>query len=424
MAKATTTTKHSGSAKARILAGLDIGCSKVCIVIGQENSEKEIEVIGIGTAACTGIRKGVVVNIDATTEAIQSAKEEAELMAGVDIDRVFVSIGGGHIKSFDSKGMIAIAGGEVQSADIKRVIEAAKAVAVPSDREVVHVLPNEFKVDEQDGIFDPVGMNGIRLEASVHIVTGGTTAIQNAIKCTRNAGLEVLGFVLQPMASALATLSEDEKKLGAAVADIGSGTTDLVVYKGGSLCYTASLPVGGSHITNDVAVGMRTPQGAAEEIKKKYGTALSDLVDAEEAVDIEGVGGRNSRSVRRKDLCDVIEPRVEEILNMIGNSIFESGMSQLLGSGVILTGGTSLLDGITDLGEYILDMPVRLGTACKVGGLSETVRSPAFATAVGLLFYAQTQQDAEAIKEVQEESFFGGIRNSIRRIFKEPTQAK
>jgi cell division protein FtsA len=226
------------------------------------------------------------------------------------------------------------------------------------------------------------------------------------------------------MASALATLSEDEKKLGAAVADIGSGTTDLVVYKGGSLCYTASLPVGGSHITNDVAVGMRTPQGAAEEIKKKYGTALSDLVDAEEAVDIEGVGGRNSRSVRRKDLCDVIEPRVEEILNMIGNSIFESGMSQLLGSGVILTGGTSLLDGITDLGEYILDMPVRLGTACRVGGLSETVKSPAFATAVGLLFYAQTQQDAEAIKEVQEESFFGGIRNSIRRIFKEPTQAK
>lgn len=423
MAKATgSATQHSND-KARVLAGLDIGCSKVTLVIGQENSEKEIEVIGIGTAECSGIRKGVVVNIDATTEAIMSAKEEAELMAGVSVDRLFVSIGGGHIKSFDSRGMIAISNGEVTKNDIDRVIEAAKAVAVPSDREVVHVLPKEFKVDEQDGIYDPVGMNGIRLEASVHIVTGGATAIQNAVKCTGKAGLDILGFVLQPMASALSTLSEDEKKLGAVVADVGSGTTDVVIYRQGSLSYTNSIPIGGSHITNDVAVGMRTPQGAAEGIKKKYGTALADLVDPDETIEIEGVGGRNERSVRRRDLCDVIEPRVEEIIGLIGACVHESGMSQLLGSGVILTGGTSLLDGITDLGEFILDMPVRLGTASRVGGLSETVKSPAYATAVGLLFYAQTQQDAEAIKEAEEPTFFGGIRNSIRRIFKEPTQA-
>lgn len=424
MAKANTAYSNHANEKARFLAGLDIGCSKVTIVIGQESTEGSIEVIGIGTAQCSGIRKGVVVNIDATTEAIQQAKDEAELMAGVKITRVYVSIGGGHIKSFDSRGMIAISNGEVTAADITRVIEAAKAVAVPSDREVVHVLPKEYKVDEQDGIYDPIGMNGIRLEASVHIVTGGSTAIHNAIKCTQKAELEVLGFVLQPLASALATLSEDEKKLGAAIADIGSGTTDVVIYHQGSLSYTNSIPIGGAHITNDVAVGMRTPQDAAEAIKKRYGTALAGLVDPEESIEIEGVGGRNTRTVRRRDLCDVIEPRVEEILNMVGSCVHESGLSQLLGSGVILTGGSSLLDGITDLGEFILDMPVRLGAACRVGGLSETVKSPAYATAVGLLFYAQTQQDAEAIKAEEEVSFFGGIRKSLRRIFKEPTQAK
>ena len=424
MATANSAAKMGAEREIKIFAGLDIGCSKVSMVIGQEKSNStEIEVIGVGSSICTGIRKGVVVNIEATTAAIQKAKDEAELMAGVEISRVFVSIGGGHIKSFDSRGMIAVSNNEVTAADVERVIEAAKAVSVPSDRDVVHVLPKEFKVDEQDGIFDPVGMNGVRLEASVHIVTGGTTAIQNAVKCTRNAGLEVLGFVLQPMASALAVLSEDEKKLGAAVADIGSGTTDIVVYHQGSLSFTKSLPVGGSHITNDVAVGMRTPQGKAEIIKKKYGTALADMVDPEEVIDIEGVGGRNARSVRRKDLCEVIEPRTEEILHMIGNSIFESGLSQLLGSGVILTGGTSQIDGITDLGEFVLDMPVRRGSVGKVGGLSETVKSPAFATAVGLLFYAQTQQDAEAVKVEEEISFFGGIRRRMKRLFNETTQA-
>ena len=424
MAAAKTADKIATSKDDRIFAGLDIGCSKVAVIIGQENHQtKEIDIVGLGSVSCTGVRKGVVVNIESTTEAIRKAKEEAELMAGISIARVFVSIGGGHIKSFDSRGMIAVANHEVGAADVARVIEAAKAVSVPSDREVLHVLPKEFKVDEQDGINDPIGMNGVRLEASVHIVTGGITALQNTVKCTRNAGLEVIGFVLQPLASALAVLSEDEKKLGAAIADIGSGTTDIVVYHQGSISFTKSLPVGGSHITNDVAVGMRTPQGNAEQIKKKYGSALADLVDPSELIEIEGVGGRNARSVHRKDLCDVIEPRTEEILNMIASSIYESGLAPLLGSGVILTGGSSQLHGITDLGEFVLDMPVRRGLVNKLGGLSETVKSPAYATAVGLLFYAQNQPNAEAIREEEDLSFFAGIRNRVKRMFMESTQA-
>ncbi|MFK8139391.1 MAG: cell division protein FtsA [Bdellovibrionales bacterium] len=414
------TANHAVSSKenqrARYLAGLDIGCSKVTVVIGHE-VDGRIEVVGLGNVACSGIRKGVVVNIDATTDAIQQAKDEAELMAGVAIDRVFVSIGGGHIKSFESKGMIAIADNEVTDSDIHRVIEAAKAVAVPSDREVVHVLPKDFKVDEQDGISDPVGMSGVRLEASVHIVTGGQTAIQNAIKCTRKAGLDVIQFVLQPMASALCCLSEDEKKLGAIVADIGSGTTDIVIYHQGSVSYTDSIPVGGSHITNDIAVGMRTPQGFAEELKKDFGAAIASVVDSEDSVEIDGVGGRNHRTVRRRDLCEIIEPRAEEVLNMLRDSIERSGLSQLLGSGVILTGGTSLLEGMTELGEYIIDMPVRRGAATDVGGLSETVRSPMFATAVGLLYFAKSQGNADAIREQVEPSFLVGVKRRLQNLF-------
>lgn len=407
----------NGLPKGKIIAGLDIGGSKVCMVIGHLCENGDLDVIGLGAAPSIGIRKGVVVNIEATTESILKAKEEAELMAGFEIHRIFVSLGGAHIKSFDSKGMIAITNSEVSHADINRVIEAAKAVAVPTDKDVIHVLPKEFKVDEQDGISDPIGMSGVRLESSVHIVTGGHTAMQNVIKCTEKANLQILGFVLEPFASAQACLSEDEKKLGAAVVDMGSGTTDIVIYNQGSLCYTASLPVGGSHVTNDVAVGMRTPQGAAEEIKKKHGSALSSMIDPTEMVEIDGVGGRSYRTVKRRDLCEVIEPRVEEILSLVKRSIDESGMSQLLGSGVVLTGGASQLDGIVELGEFVLDVPVRRGTALHIGGLSETVRSPMYATAVGLLFFAKQQKDNSALKLELEPSFLENMQRKIRSLF-------
>jgi len=390
------------SGRRALIAGLDIGSTKVSVVIGTPtlvthangNEEVMLDIVGLGQAPNTGIRQGVVVNVEATIEAITKAREEAELMSGYKIDDVYVAVGGSHVKSFDSRGMIAIRNKEVKQDDIDRVIEAAKAVAVPADREVLHVLPREFKIDEQAGIFDPIGMSGVRLEANVHIVTAGQTALQNILKCAEKAGLRVKGLVLQQLASALAILSDDEKKLGAAVVDMGGGTCDIVVYAAGSVAFTATVPVGGQHFTQDIAMGLRTPQTSAETVKKKYGCAIADLVDANETIEVEGVGGRKPRALLRHDLCEVIEPRAEETMALIWQEIRKSGLSNQIGSGLVLTGGACQMEGLLEMGEFISDIPVRRGTPVHIGGLTDIVRGPECSTAVGLMVYGLDQMSA------------------------------
>ncbi|MNJ99760.1 Cell division protein FtsA [compost metagenome] len=378
--------------KAPVLAGLDIGSTKVSFVIGTVTSDGKIEVVGVGTAPNTGIRQGVVVNIEATTESIKKAKEEAELMSGYNVNDVWVGVAGTHITSFDSKGMVAIKNREVTKSEIDRVIEAAKAVAVPADRSVLHVLPREFKVDGQDGISDPVGMSGIRLEANVHIVTGSQPAINNTIKCVEKAGLKIQGLVLDQLASATAVVSNDEKSLGVVVVDMGGGICKSLYFVNGSVAYSSTIPVGGSHFTHDVAVGLRSPQVAAEGLKKKHGCAMASMVNENETIEVEGVGGRKSRMIPRKDLADVLEARAEEVLSLIANDIRMSGLMPMMGSGLVLTGGASQLDGLVEMGEFIFDIPVRRGTPREIGGLTDVVKSGEFSTAVGLLQYGLSQR--------------------------------
>lgn len=420
----TTNANRGGTKKQNILAGLDIGTTKVSVVIGAVKAAAqtgpapgslpplEIDVIGLGTAPNSGLRQGVVVNVEATIEAIAKAREEAELMAGHKINEVYVAVGGNHVKSFDSRGMVAIRNKEVKAEDIDRVIEAAKAVAVPADREVLHVLPREYKLDEQTGIYDPIGMSGVRLEANVHIITAGKTALQNIVKCTEKAGLKVRALVLQQLASSLSVLSEDEMKLGAALVDIGGGTSDIIIYVGGSVAHTATVPVGGLHFTQDVAMGLRTPQTSAEIIKKKYGCAIADLVDENETIEVEGVGGRKPRALLRRDLCEVIEPRAEETLGLIWHEIRKSGLVNQIGSGIVLTGGACQLEGLLEMGEFISDVPVRRGVPDRVGGLIDIVRSPEHATSVGLLVYAienMSAQERLKLVEAPAESNFAGV---------------
>jgi cell division protein FtsA len=386
---------NAKSVKIPVIAGLDIGSSKVTVVIGTVSEESKLEIVGVGTAPNTGIRQGIVVNIEATTESIKKAREEAELMSGYKIEEVFVGVSGSHIRSFDSKGMVAIKNKEVAAQDVERVIEAAKAVAVPTDRSVLHVIPREYKVDGQDGILDPIGMSGIRLEANVHIVTGSQTALANNMKCIERAGLKVVGMVLDQLASSMAVLSEDEKSLGVCVVDMGAGSCNMVYFVNGSVAHTSVIPVGGQHFSHDIAIGLRTPQIAAEELKKKYGCAIATLVNEDETIEVEGVGGRKARTVLRRDLAEVIEPRAEETLQMISNDLRMSGLLPLLGSGVVLTGGSSQLEGLIEMGEFVFDVPVRRGLPTsnkKIGGLTEVVKSPAFATAVGVLLYALAQK--------------------------------
>jgi cell division protein FtsA len=399
--------KGGRTLKKHVVAGLDIGTTKVSIVIGAVNVKGDgpiapgsvpdlsIDIVGLGTAPSTGIRQGVVVNVEATIEAIAKAREEAELMSGHKIEEVYVAVGGSHVKSFDSRGMVAIRNKEVRQDDIERVIEAAKAVAVPADREVLHVLPREFKLDDQAGIFDPTGMSGVRLEANVHIVTAGQTALQNIVKCAEKAGLKTRGLVLQQLASSLSILSEDEMKLGAAVVDIGGGTSDIIMYAAGSVAYTATVPVGGNHFTQDIAMGLRTPQTSAEKIKKKYGCAIADLVDDGETIEVDGVGGRKPRALLRRDLCEVIEPRAEETIGLIWQEIRRSGLVNQIGSGIVLTGGACQLEGLLEMGEFISDIPVRRGVPERVGGLTDVVRSPEYSTAVGLMVYGIDNMTAQ-----------------------------
>lgn len=370
----------------RIIAGLDIGTTKVACAIGRYDNG-QLDIIGVGTAPNSGMRHGVVVNIDAATDAIKKAKDEAELMAGVRCEGVWLAVGGQHIQSMSSSGMVAVRNKEVQQEDIDRVIEAAKAIAIPQDRQVLHVLPQDFKIDGQTGIYDPIGMAGIRLEASVFIVTGATSVIQNAIKCTQRAGLKVEGLALQQLAAATAVLSADEKNLGVCVVDVGGGTCDMITYFQGSVIHTGLLPVGGQNFTHDVAIGLKTTQNHAETLKRKYGCALPEMVSEDEAIDVESVGGRKPRTLMRRDLCEVLEARAEETLELIHAALEEKGLLTKLGSGVVLTGGGSLLHGLIEMGDFVLDVPVRRGWPEKVGGLVDVVRQPSCSTVVGVLLY-------------------------------------
>jgi cell division protein FtsA len=402
-----------------VITGLDIGSTKVSVVIGVPNAENEIEIVGVGTAPTTGIRQGVVVNIEATTDSIKKACEEAELMSGYKVHEVWVGVSGSHIKSFDSKGMVAIKNKEVNSQDVQRVIEAAKAIAVPTDRTVLHVIPREFKIDDQDGILDPVGMNGIRLEANVHIVTGSATAIANNYKCIEKAGLKVSGLVLNQLAASRSVLSEDEKSLGVCLVDMGGGSSHLVYFVNGSVAYTSAVPVGGSHFTHDIAIGLRTPQVSAEDLKKKYGSAMMTLVPEEDVMEVEGVGGRKPRTVLRREIAEIIEPRAEETLNLIQNDLRMSGLLPLMGSGLVLTGGASQLEGLMEMGEFVFDVPVRRGVPGKVGGLTDVVKSASFATSVGLVLYGWEHGKHLGVQSHHHDDVLGESLQAIGTKFKD-----
>jgi cell division protein FtsA len=369
-----------------IIVGLDIGTTQIAAIVG-ELTEDGIDIIGIGTAPSRGLRKGVVVNIDGTVQAIQKAIDEAENMAGCEISTVYAGISGGHVRGLNSHGIVAVKDKEVREADLARVIEAAKAVAIPMDREVLHVLPQQYIMDEQDGIRDPLGMAGVRLEAKVHIVTTAVTSAQNVVKCANRCGLQVADIVLAPLASAEAVLEDDEKELGVALIDIGGGTADILLYAEGAIVHTAVLPLGGGHITNDIAVGLRTPLEAAEQIKKRYGCALGALVGDGETMEVPSVGGREARILSRQVLASIVEPRVEEIFEHVRQEILRSGYWDSLAAGVVLTGGASIMEGFPELGESVLELPARRGLPAGFGGLNDVVRSPEYATGVGLVRY-------------------------------------
>jgi len=396
-----------------IVVGLDIGTTKICAIVA-EVGEGAIDIVGIGTHPSRGLRKGVVINIDATVESIRKAVEEAELMAGVEIHSVYCGIAGSHIRGFNSHGIVAVKNGEVTASDVQRVIDAARAVAIPLDREIVHVLPQEFIVDEQDGIMEPLGMSGVRLEAKVHIVTAAVTSAQNIVRCCNRTGLEVNDIVLGQLAASEAVLIPDEKELGVALADIGGGTTDLVVFSQGAVRQTAVFGLGGNHLTNDIAVGLRTPLVESEKIKKKYGCALTSMVKKEEMIEVPSVGGRRARLLSRQILAEIIEPRMEEIFTLVHREILKSGYENLIPSGVVLTGGTACLEGLPELVEQIFNLPVRRGYPSGMGGLLDVVNNPMYAAGVGLVLYGRRHRSEGRLKS-SDRNLFGKIAQRMKR---------
>ncbi len=401
--------------KGNVIVGLDIGTTKTCAIVG-EVKETGIDIIGIGSCPSEGLRKGVVVNIESTVDAVRKAVDEAEHMSGCEISSVYAGIAGGHIKGQNSLGIVAIKGREVDEDDVERAIEAAKAIAIPLDREILHTLPQSYVVDEQDGIRDPVGMSGVRLEAKVHIVTGAVTSVQNIVKSVTRVGLDVNDIVLEQLASSEAILSEDEKDLGVALMDIGGGTTDIAVFSEGSIKHTAVLPAGGNYLTSDIATGLRTPLAEAEKIKIKYGCAYGPMIPKDETIEVPSVGGREPREVSRQILGRIIEPRMEEILNMAYREIIKSGFEDILAAGVVLTGGTAIMPGITELAEHIFNMPVRRGCPAGVGGLADVVNSPMYATGVGLVVYGSRNVSKEAIRK-SEGNVFTNMLKDIKKWF-------
>lgn len=370
-----------------LIVGLDIGTSKVVAIVGEVTPDGQIEVIGIGSSPSRGLKKGVVVNIESTVQSIQRAVEEAELMAGCEIRSVYAGIAGSHIRSLNSHGIVAIRDNEVTLSDVDRVIDAARAVAIPADQKILHILPQEFIIDSQEGIREPIGMSGVRLEAKVHMVTGAVSAAQNIIKCVRRCGLEVDDIILQQLASSQAVLTEDEKELGVCLADIGGGTTDMAVFVNGAIHHTAVIPIAGDQVTNDIAVALRTPTHHAEDIKIKYACALTQLANAEETIEVPSVGDRPPRRLVRQTLAEVVEPRYEELFTLVQAELKRSGFEEMIAAGVVLTGGSSKMEGVIDLAEEVFHCPVRLGMPQDVAGLVDVVRNPIFATGVGLLLF-------------------------------------
>jgi cell division protein FtsA len=401
----------------RLVVGLDIGTTKICAVVGSA-SRDGVEIVGTGTYPSVGLRKGVVVNIESTVDSIQKAVEEAELMAGCEINSVYAGIAGGHIKGFNSHGIVAIKGNEVTDKDVERVIDAARAVAIPMDREVIHVLPQEFIVDEQDGIQHPLGMSGVRLEARVHIVTGAVTSAQNIIKCCNRAGLDVCDIVLQSLASSEAVLSQEEKALGAALIDFGGGTTDLAIFKGNSIKHTSVLALGGNNLTHDISVGLRTPMAEAEKIKIKFGTCLTGGIGSDETIEVAGVGGRKPRTLSRQILGEILEPRVEEVLNLVHREVFRASMEESITSGVVVTGGSCLLEGVTEIAESVFNLPTRIGKPVGIRGLVDVVSNPMYATAVGLVMYGAQSQPKKKFR-IRDANIFDRVTARMKKWFKE-----
>lgn len=395
-----------------IIVGLDIGTSKVVAIVGEVKDDETIEIIGLGSHPSRGLKKGVVVDIESTVQSIQRAVEEAELMAGVEIDRVYAGIAGSHVSSLNSHGIVAIKDREVTHADVERVIDAARAVPIPADQKILHILPQEFIIDNQEGIHDPVGMSGVRLEARVHMVTGAVSAAQNIVKCVRRCGLEVEDLILEQLASSYSVLEEDEKDLGVCLVDIGGGTTDIAVFTGGSIRHTGVIPIAGDQVTNDIAVALRTPTQHAEEIKLKYACALTQLASPDDTIEVPSIGDRPPRRLSRQTLAEVVEPRYEELLTLIHNELRRSGFEDLVAGGVVMTGGSSKMEGLIDLAEEVFHMPVRLGVPRYVTGLVDVVRNPIHATGVGLLLFGYRNR---AVR-LPEASGSGGLKSVWSRM--------
>lgn len=395
--------KKQITAADNIVIGLDIGTSKIAAIVGKIKPDGQIEVIGIGKHPSKGLKKGVVVNIDSTVESIQRAIDEAERMADVHANSVFVGIAGSHINSFNSSGMVAISNNEVRSEDVERVIDAAKTMAIPGDQRVLHILPQEFIIDSQGGIREPIGMSGVRLEAKVHMVTGSVSAAQNITKCIERCDLVVEDLILEQLASSEAVLSEDEKELGVCLVDIGGGTTDIAVFKNGAIQHTAVIPVAGDQVTNDIALAFRTPTHAAESIKKRYACALPQLLHKDEEIEVPSVGDRPARCLSRHTLVEVVEPRYEELFQLILAELRRSDFENKIAAGIVLTGGSSMVEGAVELAEEVFHMPVRLGMPQGICGLTEEVNSPSFATTVGLLMYAKEHKGANLNRKALHE---------------------
>lgn len=402
--------------KSVLVTGLDVGTTKVCAVIAELTSSGGLQIIGVGTSASRGLRKGVVVNIDATVEAIKKAVAEAEAVAGVEVESIFAGIAGGHIRGINSRGVVAVSGKgkEVSPADVERALVAARAINLGQDREIIHVLPQTFVVDDQDGVREPIGMSGVRLEVEVHIVTGLVTSVQNVIRSVNRAGLAVQEIVLQPLASAEAILSADEKELGVLLVDLGGGTTDVALFRDGAIWHSGVLALGGDHITNDIAVGLRTPTAEAEQLKKCQGCALTALVKEDDTVEVPSVGGRKPRVLSRQILSEIIQPRVEEIFGLVAGELARAGLEDAATAGVVVTGGTSLMAGVPELAEQVFDLPVRQGIPEGLGGIAELVRSPVYATAVGLALYGARGRSLAAPLNGAEGGLFQRISRRMR----------
>ncbi len=394
-----------------LIVGLDIGTSKVAAIVGELTSEGNIEVIGIGSTPSRGLKKGVVVNLESTVQSIQRAIEEAELMAGCQIKSVFAGIAGSHIRSLNSHGVVAIKDKEVSQYDIDRVIDSARAVAIPADQKILHILPQEFVIDLQEGIKEPIGMSGIRLEARVHMVTGSVSASQNIIKCIRRCGLEVEDIVLEQLASCNAVLTEDEKELGVCLIDIGGGTTDIAIFAEGAIKHTAVIPIAGDQVTNDIAVALRTPTINAEEIKRNHACALTQLADVEGVIEVPSIGDRAPRKISMQNLAEIIEPRYEELMLLIQSELRRSGYEDLIAAGIVLTGGSSRVKGLMELAEEIFHVPVRMGVPQNVAGLTEVIKNPAHSTGVGLLMYGRDHQGGSGSFESDDLSFFAKMKS-------------